>query len=56
MVESKIDGAAANAAAAANTTNPMEIAKQALLSSVKKCQELSTEVDTWINHVKENGR
>ena len=56
MVENEIEGAAANAAAAANNTNPMEIAKQALLSSVKKCQELSIEVETWINHVKENGR
>ena len=56
MVESKIDGAAANAAAAANTTNPTEIAQDALLSSIKKCQELSAEVDIWINHVKENGK
>ena len=48
------DGAAADAAAAANTTNPTEIAQDALLSNIKKCQELSGEVDIWINHVKEN--
>ena len=52
MVESELNGAAADAAAAANTTNPTEIAQDALLSNIKKCQELSGEVDKWINHVK----
>ena len=52
MAEIKIEGAAA----AADNTNPMEVTKQALLSSIKSCQELSIKVETWINHVKENGR
>ena len=54
MVESELHGAAADAAAAANTTNLTEIAQDALLFNIKKCQELSGEVDKWINHVKEN--
>ena len=52
MAEIEIEGAAA----AADNSNPMEVTKQALLSSIKTCQELSTEVEIWINHVKENGR
>ena len=54
MDEREIKGAAANAATAAYTTNPMEITKQALLSSAKKCRELSAQVDVWNNHVKFN--
>ena len=41
MVENKIEGAAANAAAAANTTNPMEIAEQANWSSLFLCPSKS---------------
>ena len=52
MAENEIEGAAT----AADDSNPMEATKQALLTSIKTCQELSTEVEIWINHVKENGR
>ena len=48
------DGAAADAAAVSNTTNSTKIAQDALLSSINKCQELSCEVDLWINYVLES--
>ena len=52
MAENEIEGAAT----AADDSNSMEATKQALLTSIKTCQELSTEVEIWINHVKEYGR
>ena len=48
------DGAAADAAAVPNITNSTKIAQDALLSSINKCQELSCEVDLWINYVLES--
>ena len=44
MGESEL-GEDAAAAAASNATNPMEIAQDTLLSNIKKCQELSGELD-----------
>ena len=40
----------------ANDSNQMEATKQALLTTIDTCQELSNEVEIWINHVKENSR
>ena len=54
MAENEIEGAALQPAA--DDSNPMEATKQALLTTINTCQELSTEVEKWINHVKENGR
>ena len=48
------EGAAADAAAVPNITNATQIAQDALLSSVKKCEELSREVDHWIDYVLES--
>ena len=42
------------AAAAANATNLLEIAQDALLTNIQKCQVLSGELDKWNKHVKEN--
>ena len=52
MAENEIEGAAT----AADDSNPMEATKQALLTTIKTCHELSTEVEIWINHVKDYGR
>ena len=46
------EGAAAVAAVPNITAT--QIAQDALLSRIKKCEELSREVETWINHVKFN--
>ena len=40
---------------AADDSNQMEATKEALLTTINTCQELSAEVENWINHVKDYG-